>query len=100
VPEEELKNTHIEITSDKIRYVKSERLLEKSYTLDPTKSPKWLDVTQALSRLRGAGIYELSGDELKISINEGKKDDPRADGFEWKPMSPNDEIMVLKRRVP
>lgn len=73
---------------------------ESFYSLDPAKSPEWLDLTSGVSKKRTAGIYELSGDQLKISVNDGGADTLRADGFDWKPKSPNAEVMMLKRKVP
>lgn len=100
VPKEAHAGSYIEITGDKLRVVSPERVKESSYILDPAKSPKWLDLTTGASKKRSLGIYELSGDELKISVNDGSKDAPRADGYEWEPNSPNAQVMVLKRRVP
>jgi uncharacterized protein (TIGR03067 family) len=44
---------------------------ETTFTIDATKTPKWLDTVSTVGRLKGKvakGIYELNGDDLKICI--------------------------------
>jgi uncharacterized protein (TIGR03067 family) len=49
---------------------------EDKYTLDPTTSPKAIDLTDKEGR-RTPGIYLLEGDTLKVCLNEGGKERPR-----------------------
>lgn len=66
---------------------------EGSYTLDPRKNPKWIDVKTGDSTF--LGIYELKGDTLKIC--HGKPGDKRSTKFASEAGSPNKVLTVLKR---
>jgi uncharacterized protein (TIGR03067 family) len=44
---------------------------ETTFTIDGTKTPKWVDAVATVGPLKGKiakGIYELNGDDLKICI--------------------------------
>ncbi len=41
-----------------------------SFALDSTKRPKWIDTTSKEDKTHLLGIYELTGDELKICISK------------------------------
>jgi uncharacterized protein (TIGR03067 family) len=41
--------------------------IELVITLDPTKSPKWMDTTNPQKKTH-KGIYELKGDKLKLAV--------------------------------
>jgi uncharacterized protein (TIGR03067 family) len=66
------------VTEDEIRF--SGTIRASSYKLDPSKKPKWIDVT--LIEDKGTtykGIYEITGDELKLvwnsSVGEERPED-------------------------
>lgn len=85
----------VQITNDKIVLKKGDTVQEEwGYKLDPSKSPKWIDLT-----IRKAGpfpgIYELKGDDLIICFNETPPE--RSTEFVSKPNSPNDILITLKR---
>jgi uncharacterized protein (TIGR03067 family) len=66
-----------------------------SYTLDPKKNPKQFDcviVRDDQPKETMIGIYELKGDDLKISLTES--DSPRPKKFE---VSRDHNFFVLKR---
>jgi uncharacterized protein (TIGR03067 family) len=67
-----------------------------SFTLDPTKNPKWIDVTYTDGERKGEsslGIYELKDDSLKICMSRSTT---RPMEFETKAESQR-HMMVLKR---
>jgi uncharacterized protein (TIGR03067 family) len=65
-----------------------------TYTIDPSKSPKWIDIkTKADGPFKGRtlpGIYKLEGDKLTVCCNSEKMDRPK--DFEAKEKTP---MMVL-----
>ena len=63
-----LVKTRWEITSDKIAMADEDGFLEREirYTLDPTKTPKAIDLTHLDSGANLLGIYRLEGDELTL----------------------------------
>lgn len=65
-----------------------------TYTVDPTKSPKWIDIkTKMDGPFKGRtlpGIYKLEGDKLTVCCNSEKMDRPK--DFEAKEKTP---MMVL-----
>jgi uncharacterized protein (TIGR03067 family) len=68
--------------------------------IDPSKSPKTIDVTTAQGPNKGAimlGIYEINGDTLKVCFDTAGKKRPT----ELKsPLDSVTELQVLKRRKP
>ena len=64
-----------------------------SYKLDPSKSPKWIDLIG--KKVTYLGIYELDGDTLKICFSESGKE--RSTKFESLKNTQNDRLIVLKR---
>jgi uncharacterized protein (TIGR03067 family) len=62
--------------------------LEESLRLDPTRTPKWIDLTVLdasfpVGKLKGRtrlGVYEVDGDRLRLSV--GGYDTKRPAGFE------------------
>jgi uncharacterized protein (TIGR03067 family) len=44
----------------------NERKIEYTFTIDPTKKPKWMNTTRTSDKLYLLGIYELKGNTLKI----------------------------------
>jgi uncharacterized protein (TIGR03067 family) len=95
-PKEALKDLKWVITKDKITYKFAEKTTEWSYKLDPTTTPKWIDLTEG--ERTTLGIYELDGDNLKICFPEGPNGErERSTAFESKPNSVNDVLITLKR---
>ena len=70
--------------------------LENTITLDPSRDPKWMDVTAVKPKQTWKGIYELKGDTLK-AVFQGNKDGPRPTEFRTRPGSA--EVMYTYRRV-
>jgi uncharacterized protein (TIGR03067 family) len=67
---------------------------EGTYELDPSKTPKWIDITGKDRKV--LGIYRLDGDKLTICLNE-HADGDRPTRFASEPGSRNDLLMVLRR---
>ncbi|HKR61800.1 MAG TPA: TIGR03067 domain-containing protein [Pyrinomonadaceae bacterium] len=88
------KDLELIITTDKMSYRLGKKTTEWSYKLDPSKQPKWIDLTDV--RETTLGIYELEGDTLKICFPEARKGE-RSTAFESKPNSVNDVLIILKR---
>lgn len=56
-----------------------------TFTLDPTKTPKRIDVRSAEGPFKGKtlpGIYELKGDTLRVCLDGDGKADKRPTAFE------------------
>jgi uncharacterized protein (TIGR03067 family) len=66
---------------------------EGTYTLDPSKNPKWIDIRIGDDTF--LGIYELKGDILRIC--HGKPGGKRSTQFASEVDSPNKALAVLKR---
>ena len=64
-----LVKTRWEITSDKIAKADEDGFLDQEihYSLDPTKTPKSIDLTYPASGMILAGVYRLDGDELTLN---------------------------------
>ena len=78
VPAAEFKGITVTFEGDKYTVKKGDEvILAGTQKLDPSKSPKTIDVTVAEGLNKGAvmlGIYEISGDTLKVCFDpEGKK---------------------------
>jgi uncharacterized protein (TIGR03067 family) len=65
---------------------------EAKFKLDPTKTPKWIDID--MKGNPGVGIYSLESDTLKLCFREGK--DARPTEFATKTGAKN-ILLVLKR---
>lgn len=46
--------------------VTGKRTIECTFTIDPTKNPKWIDIRRVSDKVTWPGIYELKGDTLKV----------------------------------
>jgi uncharacterized protein (TIGR03067 family) len=79
---------------DKYTYREGTSNTEASFTLNPAKNPKQIDV-KSKDGFTQLGIYELRGDELKLCINDGGK--RRPDSFATSVQN-NNETHVLKRK--
>lgn len=69
-----------------------------TYKLNPSKSPKWIDITVSEGPLEGRtvkGIYEIEGDTQKICLTL-KEDGERPTDFTSKPDSGN-LLQIFKR---
>jgi uncharacterized protein (TIGR03067 family) len=75
--EEELKDRQVTFTADKLMVKRGETTTEMAYKLDATKKPKEIDVTLP-NGSTGRGIYELSGDKLKILHGEEGGERPKS----------------------
>ena len=78
LPADEFKGMTVTFEGDKFTVKKDDEVLMVGIQkLDPSKSPKSVDVTVAEGLSKGAvmlGIYEISGDTLKVCFDpEGKK---------------------------
>ena len=78
LPAGELKGLILTFEGDKHTVKKGDEVIQvATQKLDPSRSPKALDVTVAEGPNKGAvmpGIYEISGDTLKVCFDpEGKK---------------------------
>ncbi len=81
VPDDESKKITLLIKGDKFTARRTEnsekpeeKIYDMSFTLDPSKNPKWIDVNYVDGERKGEsslGIYELNGDTLKICMNRG-----------------------------
>jgi RNA polymerase sigma factor (sigma-70 family) len=93
------------ITSDTITFKLGDEIQAKgTYKLDPTKDPKWIDLSERDSR-HAPGIYVLQGDELTICYNEAGTERPNK--FASEPntpnprstQTPNDVLIMLRREI-
>jgi uncharacterized protein (TIGR03067 family) len=78
LPARELKGLILTFEGDKHTVKKGDKVIQVgTQKLDPSRSPKTIDVTIAEGPNKGAvmlGIYEISGDTLKVCFDpEGKK---------------------------
>jgi len=94
------------ITKDKMTMESGGRKQQSAYTLDPSSSPKSIDLTT--SGRTKPGIYDLQGDTLRICFSESTGCFPevlqgpkgkRSTAFEPKPDSVNDILIILKREI-
>lgn len=70
---------------------------ECAYKVDPTKSPKHLDITFTKEDKTVLAIYEVKGDELKICLRRGISSEGRPTEFATKPDSQL-VLLVLKKQ--
>ncbi len=70
--------------------------LECMITLDPTRQPKWMDVTNVKLKTTDLGIYELKGDTLKAVFQSNAKGRRPA---AFKTMKGSGEVMYTYERV-
>jgi RNA polymerase sigma-70 factor (ECF subfamily) len=86
------------ITSDAITCQAGDVIHGKgSYRLDPSKMPKWIDLTEKDGRPE-PGIYSLEGNDLTVCYNEAGTERPNR--FASEAGTPNDVLLVLRREVP
>ena len=89
------------VTANHFRLEFQDKVLQKfTYQLNPSKQPKWIDVTEIVdgkAQDPARGIYELKGDTLKICFPEFRRKDSRSTAFESKRDSVNDVLLIGKR---
>ncbi len=97
-PAAALKGSTVTFEGDKYTVRKGEEAIQTcTLKLDPSKSPKTLDVTVAEGLNKGAvmpGIYEISGDTLKVCFDPEGKNRPT----EFKG-APGSQTLVVHERV-
>jgi uncharacterized protein (TIGR03067 family) len=108
-----VKNNGRDVTEKDLRAVISDKritiegpngkVLEAAYELQPSKSPKWIDLTDVVKRgtrkVKGSiqGLYDLKGKELKIVLDEDRTGQRPTDFVSEEGQSPNDMLLILKR---
>ena len=97
VPAAEFKGVTVTFEGDRYTVNKGDQVIQAAtQKLDPSRSPKTLDVTVAEGPNKGAvmlGIYEISGDTLKVCFDpEGKKRPTQ-----FKSVSGSQTLVVHKR---
>jgi uncharacterized protein (TIGR03067 family) len=98
--EQELDGKRLILSGDRFTVTSSGDPVRGIYAVDPTKSPKTLDVTFGDGPNAGKtlkGIYELDRDNCKVCINMG--DQPRPTEFVSKP-GDGHALEALKRQTP
>ena len=97
VPAAEFKGIAVTFEGDKYTVKKGDEVIQTAtQKLDPSKAPKTLDVTVADGPNKGAvmlGIYEISGDTLKVCFDPDGKKRPT----EFKSTSGSQTLVVHKR---
>ncbi len=93
-PQEMLKNLRFVIDGQTLTTEMAGQKSVSQYKLDPSSSPKSIDLTEA-GRTK-QGIYDLTGDTLRICFAEDVEQRPTA--FDSQPGSANDVIIMLKRK--
>jgi uncharacterized protein (TIGR03067 family) len=79
-PAESLKGAKLVIKGDKFTAHEGKEVLHGTFTVDPGKNPKTLDVTFSDGPDKGKtmhGIYELTGDTYKVCIGMPGKERPK-----------------------
>lgn len=92
-PDGQKLDAQIVFNAESMKMVMDGRTNEGAFSLDPSTSPKSIDLTE--NGQTKLGIYDLQGDTLRICISE--KTDARPTAFDSQPDSPNDLIFLLKR---
>ena len=98
-PAEQFKGMTLTFAGDKHTVKKGDEVIQVgTQKLDPSKSPKSIDVTMTEGPNKGAvmlGIYEISGDTLKVCFDpEGKKRPT-----EFKSASGSQTFVAVHKRV-
>lgn len=97
VPADAFKGVTITFEGDKYTVQKGDEVIQAAtQKLDPSKSPKALDVTVAEGPNKGTvilGIYEISGDTLKVCFDPEGKQRPT----QFKSASGSQTLVVHKR---
>jgi uncharacterized protein (TIGR03067 family) len=107
LPSEPISGSKWTITSDKIEVRVGDRTIEGSYTIDPSKNPKRIDVTlfvpngEWVDQTVLLGIYALQGETLKLYLgpNQGGSRLKRPKEFQTK-KDEGGALYVLQRETP
>ncbi len=65
-PHDKIKNDKLVIAADKITIKTSSGDEDATFTVDPAKKPKTIDVKPGKENVTIQGIYEIDGDNLKL----------------------------------
>jgi uncharacterized protein (TIGR03067 family) len=99
LPIDELKGLTLIFEGDKHTVKKGDKVIQVgTQKLDPTKSPKTIDVTLAEGPIKGTvmlGIYEIDGDTLKVCFDPQGKKRPT----EFKSAPGSDDFVNVHKRV-
>jgi uncharacterized protein (TIGR03067 family) len=97
VPEKERKDMTIVITDDTLTVnLPDDDKKEYTYKIDPSKTPKTLDLIKPKEKDGGLGIYSLDADTLKIAVSDAG---PSVRPKELKADKENKvSLVVLKRK--
>jgi uncharacterized protein (TIGR03067 family) len=88
VPSDAARDIRLELTDKLFRSNLPSRLFrEATYTIDPSRGPRWMDVTSpgAIAEHVCLGIYRLEGDQLTLC--HARPRDERPTRFESRPGS-------------
>ncbi|GAB5440606.1 MAG: hypothetical protein Fues2KO_09550 [Fuerstiella sp.] len=92
-PQDTLRDIRVVITRNAFNMEVAGRTNESTYKLDPTTTPRSIDLTS--EGRTTPGIYDLQGDTLRICMSEDT--DQRPTAFDSQPNSINDVVLTLKR---
>src|SRR5262249_9637840 len=98
-PDEAVKSVKLTFAKDTITVTEGTKKTEMTFKLDPSKSPKTIDLTYGTGGRMGEidqGIYTLDGDTLKLCIKRGGG---RPTEFAAAPDS-NSHLLILKKSKP
>ena len=90
-PDEVVRHVQLIFGGDKLTTQHKDRKTEAAFTLDPSKTPREIDLDMGGSI--GKGIYQLDGDTLKIVHGEVGDARPK----EFPEAGPGLTVLVLKR---
>lgn len=92
------KGATMKFAGDVATYIRGSRRDSTKFRLDPTKSPKWIDMTETAKSRTSPGIYDLSGDDLRVCLNgEVEHNNQRPGKFGSEEGAPHDTLIILRR---
>lgn len=65
---QELADYRLAFSGAECSIVSGKRGVKCTFTIDPSKTPKWIDVTQTADKVTWPGIYQLNGSTLKVFL--------------------------------
>lgn len=66
---QELADYRLVFSGDQCSIVSGKRGVKCTFTIDPSKTPKWIDVTRTADKVSWPGIYQLDGATLKVFLD-------------------------------